>query len=87
MTLVIAFNLDIIVGLYYDKRANLVTKMRIDTHNSWKEMGTRLRGSNVDRRIPSDWWIVVYLIHISIRKLVGMVRKREVELISRGGEA
>ena len=88
ITLVVAFNLEIIVGLYYDQRANLVTKMRVDDSHSWKELGTELQGSSPNRRAPSDWWLVVYLIHRSMRRVVGMkARKRDMESMPHGGES
>lgn len=86
VTLVVAFNLEIIVGLYYDQRANLVTEMRID--DSWKELGTKLQGSSPNRRTPSDWWLVVYLIHRSIRRVAGKKgRKGDMESMPHGGES
>ncbi len=86
VTFAVAFNLEIIVGLYNDHRASLVTQMRID--DSWKELGTKLQGSNPNRRTPSDWWLVVYLIHRSIRRVVGEKGRRgDVESMPHGSES
>lgn len=76
-TLVVTFNLDIIVGLYYDQRANLVKEMRLD--DSWKELGTKLQGSSPNRRTPPDWWLAVYLIHKLMRVVGKKGRKGDVE--------
>ena len=74
------------MGLYYDQRANLVTEMRID--DSWKELGTKLQGSSLNLRTPSDWWLVVYLIHRSIRRAVGKKgRKGDMESMPHSGES
>jgi hypothetical protein len=84
VTLVVAFNLEIIVGLYYDQRANLVAEMRTD--DGWKDLGTKLQGSSPNRRTPSDWWLVVYLVHSSIRRVVGQKgRKGDMESMPNGG--
>jgi hypothetical protein len=86
VTLVVAFNLEIILGLYYDQRAHLVTKMGED--DNWKELGTELQGSNPNRKTPSDWWLVVYLIHRSIRGVVGKKgRKGDMESMPPCGES
>jgi len=85
VTLVVTFNLDIIVGLYYDQRANLVKEMRLD--DSWKELGTKLQGSSPNRRTPPDWWLVVYLIHKLMTAVGKKGRKGDVESMPPDGES
>ena len=55
---------------------------------SWRELGTKLQGSPLNRKTRSDWWLVVYLVHKLISKAVRKTgRKRDMELASHSGES
>jgi hypothetical protein len=85
VTLIVAFNLEIFIGIFYRQRAILVRDMRND--DSWKELGTKLQESNPNRRTPSDWWLIVYLIHRLIKKVMWKKwRKGSINSTPDGGE-
>ena len=75
MTLVIAFNLEILFRLFYHLRKTLVENM-VSGSGTWKEMGEELRESSPYRTTRSDWWLMAYLLP-PLRKVVGRGSKED----------
>jgi hypothetical protein len=84
ITLVIAFNLENIVGLaeklYHGWRAKLVRDMRSD--NRWKERGEELQEFNSTRKTPSEWWIFGYVIY----RIMGTIQWSTEKKLDNGDE-
>lgn len=52
-----------------------MSDMRRD--NRWKERGDELQESNLNRRTPSEWWLLGYLIHGLIGKLQALTGRKQ----------
>ncbi len=79
ITLVIAFNLENIIGLigkfYNNWRAEVVREMQGDNH--WKKRGDGLHEFNFNRRTPSEWLLVGYLLYRLAEKFKALTGKKQ----------